>query len=47
MVEWVLTEASRMEIEMRAVGYSRVSDEDQVEGFFLDAQHRAFHDFCA
>ena len=32
---------------MRAVGYFRVSDEDQVEGFSLDAQRRAFHDFCA
>ncbi len=32
---------------MRAVGYFRVSDEDQVEGFSLDAQRRAFHEFCA
>ena len=36
-----------MEIEMRAVGYFRVSDEDQVEGFSMDAQRRTFHDFCA
>ena len=36
-----------MEIEMRAVGYFRVSDEEQVEGFSLDAHRRAFHDFCA
>lgn len=32
---------------MRAVGYFRVSDEDQVEGFSLDAQRRGFHDLCA
>ena len=32
---------------MRVVGYFRVSDEDQVDGFSLDAQRRAFHDFCA
>ena len=31
---------------MRVVGYFRVSDEEQVEGFSLDAQRRAFHDFC-
>ena len=37
----------KMEIEMRAVGYFRVSDEDQVEGFSMDAQRRTFHDFCA
>ena len=32
---------------MRVVGYFRVSDEEQVEGFSPDAQRRAFHDFCA
>ena len=32
---------------MRAVAYIRVSDEDQVNGFSLDAQRRAFHEFCA
>ena len=32
---------------MRAVGYLRVSDDDQVEGYSLDAQRRAFYDFCA
>ncbi len=31
---------------MRAVGYFRVSDEDQVEGWSLDAQRRAFEEFC-
>ena len=31
---------------MRAAGYFRVSDEDQVEGFSLDAQRRAFGEFC-
>ena len=32
---------------MRVVGYFRVSDEEQVEGFSLDAQRRAFYEFCA
>ena len=32
---------------MRAAGYFRVSDEDQVEGYSLDAQRRAFMEFCA
>ena len=32
---------------MRAVAYIRVSDDDQVEGYSLDAQRRAFYDFCA
>ena len=32
---------------MRAVGYFRVSDEDQVDGYSLDAQRRAFREFCA
>ncbi len=32
---------------MRTVGYFRVSDEEQVEGYSLDAQRRAFHEFCA
>ena len=32
---------------MRAVGYFRVSDEEQVEGYSLDAQRRAFYEFCA
>ena len=31
---------------MRAAGYFRVSDEDQVDGFSLDAQRRAFGEFC-
>ena len=31
---------------MRAAGYFRVSDEDQVEGYSLDAQRRAFGEFC-
>ena len=31
---------------MRAAAYFRVSDEDQVDGFSLDAQRRAFQDFC-
>ena len=32
---------------MRAAGYFRVSDEDQLEGYSLDAQRRAFMEFCA
>ena len=32
---------------MKAVGYFRVSDEEQVEGYSLDTQRRAFYDFCA
>ncbi|MCY4557056.1 MAG: recombinase family protein [Chloroflexi bacterium] len=32
---------------MRAAGYFRVSDEDQLEGYSLDAQRRAFYEFCA
>ena len=32
---------------MRAVGYIRVSDDDQLEGYSMDAQRRAFYDFCA
>ena len=32
---------------MRAAGYFRVSDEDQVDGYSLDAQRRAFMEFCA
>ena len=31
---------------MRAVGYFRVSDEDQIDGYSLDAQRRAFGEFC-
>ena len=31
---------------MRAAGYYRVSDEDQVDGYSLDAQRRAFREFC-
>ena len=31
---------------MRAAGYFRVSDEDQVEGYSLDAQRRDFFEFC-
>ncbi len=31
---------------MRAAGYFRVSDEDQVEGYSLDAQRRASREFC-
>lgn len=31
---------------MRAAGYFRVSDEEQVEGYSLDAQRRAFGEFC-
>ena len=31
---------------IRAAGYFRVSDEDQVEGYSLDAQRRAFGEFC-
>ena len=37
---------AEMETMMRAVGYFRVSDEDQVDGFSLDAQRRDFLDFC-
>ncbi len=32
---------------MRAVGYIRVSDDDQLEGYSMDAQRRAFYDYCA
>ena len=31
---------------MRAVGYFRVSDEDQIDGYSLDAQRRALGEFC-
>ena len=31
---------------MRAAGYFRVSDEDQLDGYSLDAQRRAFGEFC-
>lgn len=31
---------------MRAVGYFRVSSEDQIEGWSLDAQKLAFQEFC-
>ena len=31
---------------MRAAGYFRVSDEDQIDGYSLDAQLRAFVEFC-
>ena len=31
---------------MRAVGYFRVSTEDQLEGWSLDAQVKAFEEFC-
>ena len=31
---------------MRAAGYFRVSDEDQVDGYSLDAQRRDFFEFC-
>ena len=31
---------------MRAAGYFRVSDEDQVDGYSMDAQRRAFTEFC-
>ena len=31
---------------MRAAGYFRVSDEDQIDGYSLDAQRRAFGEFC-
>ena len=31
---------------MRAALYARVSDEEQVEGYSLDAQRRAFRQFC-
>ena len=31
---------------MRAAGYFRVSDEDQVDGYSLDAQRRAFQEYC-
>ena len=33
-------------MRMRAAGYFRVSDEDQVDGFSLDAQRRDFFEFC-
>ena len=31
---------------IRAGGYFRVSDEDQLENYSMDAQHRAFSDLC-
>ena len=31
---------------MRVVGYFRVSTEDQVEGWSLEAQKKAFEEFC-
>ena len=31
---------------MRAVGYIRVSDPSQVEGYSLDAQERYFTEYC-
>ena len=31
---------------MRAVGYYRVSDEDQVDGYSMDAQRRDFFELC-
>ena len=31
---------------MKAAGYFRVSDEDQVDGYSLDAQRRDFYEFC-
>ena len=31
---------------MRSVGYFRVSDEDRIDGYSLDAQRRAVRDFC-
>ena len=31
---------------MRAVGYFRVSDEEQLSGYSMDAQRRAFFDIC-
>ena len=34
------------ERSIKAAGYFRVSDEDNVEGYSLDAQRRAVRDFC-
>ena len=31
---------------IRAGGYLRVSDEEQLEGYSMDAQDRAFYDLC-
>ncbi len=31
---------------MRAALYARVSSEEQVEGYSIDAQRRAFRQFC-
>ena len=33
-------------MKMKAAGYFRVSDEDQVDGYSLDAQRRDFFEFC-
>ena len=33
-------------MKIRAVGYFRVSDEEQVDGYSLDAQRRNFFEFC-
>ena len=38
--------AGTKELNMKAATYVRVSSEEQVDGFSLDAQHRAIAEFC-
>ena len=35
-----------MKMKIMAVGYFRVSDEDQVDGYSMDAQRRDFFELC-
>ena len=41
-----MNKAAKEERQLRAALYARVSTEEQVEGYSLDAQRRAFRQFC-
>ena len=36
----------QMDVKMRTATYVRVSSADQIDGYSLDAQHRAIAEFC-